>query len=72
MSIKNTKKKEPTAQKAPVAPAGINLKKRLLTAAIMIPIVSSAALYPQSWLIINIGKHCWKISLAAYQSFEDI
>ena len=48
-----------TSEKAqPMAPAagGINLKKRLMTAGIMIPIVVMAAVYPQTWFILNVGK----------------
>lgn len=36
--------------------SGINLKKRLITAGILIPIVWGAAILPGSWFIINIGK----------------
>ena len=35
--------------------SGINLKKRLLTASILIPIVLTAAYIPQTWFIINLG-----------------
>ena len=38
------------------APPGINLKKRLATAGIMIPVVIYAASYPQTWFILNIGN----------------
>lgn len=35
--------------------SGVNLKKRLTTASILIPIVWSASLFPESWYIINFG-----------------
>ena len=35
--------------------SGINLKKRLLTASILIPIVFTAAYIPQTWYIVNLG-----------------
>lgn len=37
--------------------SGINLKKRVLTASILIPIVIVCAKYPQTWFLLNLGKY---------------
>jgi len=35
---------------------GVNIKKRLLTAGILIPAVVFATSYPQTWIVLNLGK----------------
>ena len=39
-----------------MAPGGFNLKTRLITASMIIPVVTAAAKYPITWLVINLGK----------------
>ena len=46
--------------------SGINLKKRLTTAGILIPIVWGAAIFPGSWFIINIGNFKFQLTVLGF------
>jgi hypothetical protein len=35
---------------------GVNIGKRLLTAGILIPAVVFATSYPQTWIVLNLGR----------------
>ena len=59
MSRKNLSKPKTSDDASPIPnkSGGVNLKKRLMTAGILIPIVCVAASYPQTWFVLNVGKN---------------